>query len=120
MIEEKMGDSLYGWLFLILVLIVAAFMLFRDSIKRRRAEQEYRDALLNLRRNKTSPDARIRASRAGALHYGLRHKEGKPTLFDQEQITKEIQEATGEAASMKAETKPVVKNVREAKEYRSL
>ena len=113
-------NSLFGWLFLLLVLGGGAFMLFRDSIKRRRTEQEYRESLLSLRRNRNSPDSRIRATRAGEAYYGLRHKDGKPTLFDREQITKEIQEATGESPGMKPASQPVVKTVREAQEYRNL
>jgi len=110
-----------SWLILIGVFGGAAFMFYTGVVRERLRERAYREALLNLRRNRHSPDARIKALRAGTALYGMRHSDGKPTIFEQSQITKEIQEATGEVFGKDQPEKPVVKAVtRDATEYRNL
>jgi hypothetical protein len=115
------GSNQLTWLIFIGVLGVAAFMFYTGVIKERLLERAYREALLNLRRNRHSPDARMKALRAGTALYGMGHSDGKPTIFEQGQINKEIQEATGEVFGQDQLEKPVVKAVtRNATEYRNI
>ena len=114
-------SNYYNWIFLILVLSGAAWMFYRNASKGRRLEQQYREALLNLRRNRHSPEARQQASRSGAAYYGWQHNDGKPTIFDREQMAKEIQEATGEFLNRERPADPANKPItRAASEYRNI
>jgi hypothetical protein len=111
----------FSWLIVFGVFSIAAFMLYTNVIKERMLERAYRQALLNLRRNRHSPEARMKALQAGTALYGFQHSDGKPTIFEQGEITKEIQETTGELLSQNQPAKPVPKVVtREASEYRNL
>ncbi|MEW6735397.1 MAG: hypothetical protein AB1489_29165 [Acidobacteriota bacterium] len=115
-----MEDSqFYGLIFVIVAFLAAGFMLYYNATKKRRIEREYREALQNLRRNRKVPEARVAAMRAGSNYYGSFNQDGKPTRFDQEQILRDIQEATGELLeqSKPTEPPPVTRTV---SEYRNM